>query len=221
MLKHVAKHNQQRAIIVYRELPDPDQHMALIAYSGVLPKVIHDDLMKCVEGVVAQSTPDLANVLFRTLGVDGNNLLTTLHSNGWLKKVPTNQVIVTPTNNSTIRLDELNKLLGQMAKGDEAKAKMAEMDSQRGATGIQKQRTVDKEVGVPPNSRAGEVQLPDSGFLSDADLAAQRQQQADNMKRQAQELLAEATRLEQEANQLAPTQNVSTKKTKTTKKQAA
>jgi hypothetical protein len=222
MLKHIAKHNQQKAVVVYRSVPS-EEHMALIVYSDALPRAIHDNLMRAVESPEGQNTPDLADVLFRTLDNEGGKLLSNLHKSGWLKKVPTNQVIVTPNNKTTIRLDELNKLLTEMAKGDEAVKRMQEIDSQRGATGKQtrKSTVVEKEVGVPPNSRAGEVILPESGFLTDADLAAQRLEQSAQMKKQAEQLLAEAQRLETEAQSLAPHNVTTTKKTKTTKKQAA
>jgi hypothetical protein len=221
MLKHIAKHNQQKAVVVYRSVPS-EEHMALIVYSDTLPRAVHDNLMRAVESPEGQNTPDLADVLFRTLDNEGGKLLSNLHKSGWLKKVPTNQVIVTPNNKTTIRLDELNKLLSEMSKGDEAVKRMAEIDAARGATGKQNRKTtVEKEVGVPPNSRAGEVILPESGFLTDADLAAQRLEQSAQMKKQAEQLLAEAKRLETEAQSLAPHNVTTTKKTKTTKKQAA
>lgn len=225
MLKHVAKHNQQRAVIVYREIPG-EEHMALIVYSDTLPRSVHDDVMKALESQQGQAEKDLSNVLYRTLGVDGTNILQTLHSNAWLKKVPTNQVIVTPNSASTIRLDELNKLLKELEQGEEAVKRMAELDSQRGMTGNRNKKPVDKEVGVPPNTRAGEVQIPatNDGVLSDADLAAQRLSQAETMKRQAEQLLAEAKRLENEAKELSPSKNVKTtraKKAKTASKQEA
>jgi hypothetical protein len=224
MLKHIGKHNQNRAVIVYREIPG-EEHMALIVYGETLPRTVHDDLMRAIESQQAQADKDLYGVLFRTLGVDGTNILQTLHSNGWLKKVPCNQVIVTPNTSSSIRLDELNKLLKELEQGDDARKRMEELDSQRGmGTGAPKRKPVDKEVGVPPNTRAGEVQVPESGVLSDADLAAQRLTQAENMKRQAEQLLAEAKRLETEANELTPTKNVKTtraKKAKTASSQKA
>lgn len=222
MLKHIGKHNQNRAVIVYREIPG-EEHMALIAYSDTLPRVVHDDLIKALESPQAQADKDLYNVLYRTLGVDGTNILQKLHSNHWLKKVPCNQVIVTPNSSSTIRLDELNKILKEMEQGEEAIKRMAEIDSQRGMGGPRPTKTGEKEVGVPPNTRAGEVQLPESGVLSDSDLAAQRLTQAATMKQQAEQLLAEAKRLETEANELNPT-NVKTtraKKAKAAAKQEA
>jgi hypothetical protein len=233
MLKHIARHNQKKAVIVYRELPGED-HMALIVYSESLPVALHDDLMKAVESAEAQSTPDLANVLFRTLTNEGEGILQSLHRSSRLSKVPTNQVIVTPTANSNVRLDELNKLLNEMAKGEEAVKRMQEIEDAKGMTGKQRPpKTYQKEVGVPPNSRAGEVDMDSlinnastaDGVLSDADLAAQRLTQANNMKLQAQQLLAEAQRLEMEANELVPAKNVkptrTTKKTTAAKKQAA
>jgi hypothetical protein len=99
---------------------------------------------------------------------------------------------------------------------------MAEIDNQRGMGGPRPTKNVEREVGAPPNSRAGEVQLPESGVLSDADLAAQRLTQAATMKQQAEQLLAEAKRLETEAKELNPT-NVKTraKKAKTASSQKA
>jgi hypothetical protein len=224
VLKHVGKHNQQKIVIAYREIPG-EEHMALVVYSDMLPMAIHDDVMKCLESPQAQGDKDLYNVLYRTLGVDGTNLLQKLHSGGLLKKVPCNQVIVTPNATSNIRLDELNKLLKEMEQGEEAVKRMADLDSQRGmGNGRRPTKPTEKEVGVPPNSRAGEVQIQESGVLSDADLAAQRLTQADTMKKQAEQLLAEAKRLETEAKELTPTANVKTtraKKAKTASKQAA
>jgi ribosomal protein S19E (S16A) len=51
---------------------------------------------------------------------DGRNCLDVLHKEGMIKKVPTNQVIVTPTGKSNVRLDELNKILKEMEQGESA-----------------------------------------------------------------------------------------------------
>lgn len=205
MIKHIGKHNDRRVVIVYREVPD-ESHMCLLVYSDVLPRMIHDELMKCIEGVPAQASSEISELLFRTLMADGANILTTLHQNGWLKKVPTNQVIVTPTSNSTVRLDELNDIINQMAQGEESVRKLAELDRNAGMTG---RSSVPRDVG--------EFQ----GALSDADLAKQRISQAESMKLQAEQLIIEAKRLEAEAKDLMG-KNVSTaKKTASNKKQAA
>jgi hypothetical protein len=83
MIKHVGRHNNRKVVIVYRQLPNED-HMALIAYSDALPRMVHDELMKCVESLVAQNAKDLADVLFRTVMADGDNILSSLHNNSWM-----------------------------------------------------------------------------------------------------------------------------------------
>ena len=69
--------------------------MCLVVYSDVLSKDVHDSIMSTLESDVGQQAKELADALFRTTMADGNNCLTTIHKGGWMKKVPTNQVIVT------------------------------------------------------------------------------------------------------------------------------
>jgi hypothetical protein len=232
MLKHVGKHNDKRCVIVFRKVPDLE-HMALVIYSDLLPRMTHDEVMRAVESPQGQEAQDISDVLFRTIMADGNNCLESLHRNGLLKKVPTNQVLVTPTTTSSVRLDELNDILDEMAKGQEAMAKLQNLDSNRGLVGKknntnknQPRRAEAIEIG---ERRAREAQGNTSaadmlnGMLSDTDLAAQRLEQAQKMEASAQALLAEAARLKTEASSLDPkVKNVGTKTKKTTtKKQTA
>jgi hypothetical protein len=189
--------------------------------------------MKALESPIGQNAKEFSDVLFRTTMADGQNCLEALHRAGLIKKVPTSQVLITPTNSSSVRLDELNGILDEMSKGEEAIAKLAEIDADRGMTGKRRPAEL-KEVGQPPNSRAraqvegtmsaGEF-VSTADVLDDSTLATQRLAQATKMKAEAQSLLVEAARLEQEAAQLIPTPvtNVKPKATKKTsaKKQAA
>ena len=193
MIKHVGKHNQRKIIIVYKTVPD-ETHMALIAYSDSLPSLIHDEAMKVLESEIGQNAKELADALFRNTMADGNNCLTALHKGGWLKKVPTNQVIVTPTSRSTVRLDELNDILAKLEAGGEAAQRLADIDSNRGTKGVLK---TGREVGEPSVNTS-------SAVLSDADLAEQRLTQANKMEADAKSLLAEAKRLKDEAKSLTP-----------------
>jgi hypothetical protein len=232
MLKHVGKHNDKRCVIVFRKIPDLE-HMALVIYSDLLPRMVHDEVMRTVESPQGQAAVDISEVLFRTIMADGNNCLESLHRNGLMKKVPTNQVLVTPTSTSSVRLDELNDILDEMAKGQEAMAKLQNIDSNRGYTGKknntaknQPRRAEIQELGERRTKEAqGNTSAADmlTGMLSDTDLAAQRLEQALKMEASAQALLAEAARLKQEAGSLDPkVKNVGTKTKKTTaKKQAA
>lgn len=193
MIKHVGKHNQRRVAIVYRTVPD-EEHMALVMYTDSLPSMIHDEAMKVLESDVGQQAKELADALFRATMADGTNCLTTIHKGGYLKKVPTNQVIVTPTAQSTCRLDELNNLLKKIEEGGDAAQALADMDANRGIKGVVQEG---REVGQPAQPFTG------ANALTDADLATQRTTQAEKFEAEAKVLLAEAKRLKQEATQLS------------------
>lgn len=228
MLKHVGKHNDKRCVIVFRKIPELE-HMALVVYSDLLPRMIHDEIMRAVESPQGQAAGEISEVLFRTIMADGTNCLETLHRNGLMKKVPTNQVLVTPTTTSSVRLDELNDILDEMAKGQEAIEKLQNLDANRGLTGKKNnspRRAEIQELGEKKTREAqGNTSAADmlSGMLSDKDLAEQRLEQAAKMESTAKQLLAEAERLKSEAQNLSPkVDNVGTKTKKTaTKKQAA
>ena len=231
MIKHVGKHNNRKIVLLWRKVPN-ENHMGLVAYSDTLPRMIHDEVMKALESPIGQNATDFSDVLFRTVMADGRNALEVMHKEGFIKKVPTSQILITPTAKSSVRLDELNDILDEMSKGEEAIKKLADIDKN---AGMQTKKTRQgREVGMPPNnssvSRTNvDVDSTDSaaaylkGVLSDDDLATQRLSQAEQMKAQAAQLIAEAKRLEQEAKELTPAKNgtTKTKKTTTAKKQAA
>lgn len=233
MIKHVGKHNNKKIVVLWRKVPNED-HMALVAYSDTLPRMIHDEVMKALESPIGQNATDFSDVLFRTVMGDGRNALEVLHKEGFIKKVPTSQVLVTPTAKSSVRLDELNSILDEMDKGAEAVKRLSDMDKDSGYTGKKKVRE-GREVGMPPNNTSSsrtniDVEATDSaaaylkGALSDGDLAQQRLDQAQAMQAQAAQLLAEAKRLTEEATSLLPAKNAKTtraKKATPSKKQAA
>jgi len=229
MIKHVGKHNNKKLVLLWRKVPNED-HMALVLYSDTLPRMIHDEVMKAVESPIGQNAKDFADVLFRTTMADGRNALEVIHREGFIKKVPTGQVLITPTSKSTVRLDELNDILDEMDKGEAAVKRLQEIDSNSGMQTKRRGPKEGREVGMPPNNKSVsrtnmDVEGTDSaaaylkgalseGVLSDSDLAAQRVAQAETMKKQAEQLLAEAKRLETEANELSPAKNVKTTRAK-------
>jgi hypothetical protein len=232
MIKHVGKHNNKRIVVLWRQVPN-EAHMALVAYSDTLPRMIHDEVMKQLESAIGQNAKEFSDVLFRTVLADGRNALEVLHREGFIKKVPTSQVLVTPTAKSSVRLDELNSILDEMEKGEEAVKRLADIDKNAGMT-TKKRKTEGREVGMPPNNQSVsrtnlDVEGTDSaaaylkGVLNDEDLSSQLASQAEAMKVQAAQLLAEAKRLETEAKQFKSAKNgtTKTKKTTTAKKQAA
>ena len=212
MIKHVGKHNNRKVVILYRTVPNED-HMALVSYSDALPTIIHDSIMSTLESEVGQQAKEFADALFRQTMGDGRNALNALHQEGLIKKVPCNQVIVTPTSNSSIRLDELNTMLAKLEGGEEARAQMEELDNNLGIKGTKRKP---KEVGEPNlvnNTSADAV-------LSDVQLAQGLKEQAAKMKADAATLLAEAKRLESEAATMAP-KKTTTKKADASKKTKA
>lgn len=188
-MKHIAKHNGKKCIVVFRKIPG-DDHLALVVYGENIPSLIHDDIMKAVESKVGQQEHEFATALHRTVLTDGRNALAALHSEGYLKKVPTNQVIMTPTSTSTVRLDELNKLVDQINTGDDARAELAKNDAARGI--------------VDPATKRAPVQAPVDGALQDDDIANNMLAQAKQMEVEAKSLLAEAKRMIAEAKSMLP-----------------
>jgi hypothetical protein len=85
MIKHVGKHNNQKIVILYRKVPEED-HMCLVVYSDLLPRMFHDEVMKTLESPVGQNAKEFSDVLFRTTLADGNNCLESLHRNGFIKR---------------------------------------------------------------------------------------------------------------------------------------
>jgi len=231
MLKHVVKHNNRKAALLYRQVPGED-HMCLLVYSDLLPRMIHDEIMKVLESAVGQQANDLADALFRNIMPDGKNTLHVLHSEGMIQKVPCNQVVVQANAKSNVRLDELNNILNEMAQGQEAVQRLAELDAkvtgwtptqqteQNAKNAAKKKARMDegREVGVPPNA-AKPVDIPtlNTGVLTDTQLASNLLEQAERMKQQAVSMLAEVTRLTNEAVALTPKPAVKVKKTNVAK----
>lgn len=227
MIKHVGKHSNKKVVILFRTVPNED-HMCLVLYPETLPRHIHDDVMAALESDAGQQAKEFADYLFRVTLQDGNNALHTLHKEGMIKKIPTNQVIVTPNAKSTVRLDELNEILGKLAMGEEAVKELADLDKAAGMTG--KKRPVEKNLGevrAPKESRSTPAVVENSvkldEILTDEQLAAQRIAQAQKMAAEAKSLLAESERLQKEAASLmgateeqhGRTQTKKTKKVKT------
>lgn len=115
--KHVGTANgSKKVIIVQRQLPG-EEHMAAVIYSEIIPSRFHDDLMKELESEAGQAANEFKEVLERRYFSDGQNMLQVLHGEGWIKKVASNNVIVRPNSKSSIRLDELTKMLAEMRSG--------------------------------------------------------------------------------------------------------
>jgi hypothetical protein len=208
-MKHVGKHGDRKVCILFRQVPGED-HMCLVIYPDTLHAHWQDSIQKALESDVAQQSEELADALHRSYLPDGRPVLETLHQERMIKKLRTSDIIVTPTPDAKIRLDELNKMLNEMKQGEAAIKKMAENDASRGMVAPEVKRKAEAEYKAsqapkvdaftPPPLKAGQ-----DGALSDRDIAANMLAQAKAMEVSARSMVAEAARMKKEAERMDPT----------------
>jgi hypothetical protein len=185
--------------------------MCLVIYPDTLHAHWQDSIQKALESDVAQQSEELADALHRAYLPDGRPVLETLHQERMIKKLRTSDIIVTPTSDAKIRLDELNKMLNEMKQGEAAIKKMAENDASRGMVAPEVKRKAEAEykagqaakqdsVFTPPVLKAGQ-----DGALSDRDIAANMLAQAKAMEISARSMVAEAARMKKDAERMDPT----------------
>ena len=209
-LRHVGKHGDRKVAVVFREVPG-ETHMALVTYTELLNQNIHDPMMATIEGDIGQNSEHLADALNRTYTKDGRQILQVLHGEGLLKKVNTEQIVMTPSPNQKIKLNELNKILDEMKLGEDAVKKLAEMDA---SLGLQDPRDVARRMRGDKETKSNVQSTGD--VLGDTQLANNLRSQAQRMVAEAKGLMAEAERLNKEAESLNPSK-AETKKPKKTK----
>jgi len=212
-IKHVGRMGDRKLCVLFRQVPGED-HMCLIIHPEVLPAHWQDAIQRVIESDIGQTADELANAMHRSLLPDGRPILETLHNERMIKKVRTADVIMTPTTNSSIRLDELNKMLNEMKQGDEAIKRMAQNDASRGMVepgvkraaeaAYKKDRAekADPNYVAPPVLKAGQ-----DGALTDRDIAANMLAQAKAMELNAKQMVAEAARMKKDAERMDPTVN--------------
>ena len=208
MLKHVGRHGDRKVAIVFREIPG-DEHMCLVIYPDVLPTHIHNSIMGVLESAPGQQATNLADVFHRNLLSDGRNILQTLHHEGMLKKIATNQVILTPTPTSSVKLDEVNRLVKEMESGAEALKRMQEIDNNSGMVAPDVKRLAESEFKNRQSAQSQPLQAPATGALDDKSLAGNMLAQAKRMEIEAKSLISEAAKMKKDAERMFPGVNLS------------
>ena len=217
-IKHVGKIGDRKILVLFREVPG-DTHMCLVVYPEVLNASWQDAIQRVVESDIGQQANQLADALHRSLLPDGRPILETLHQERMIKKVRCADVIMTPTTNANIRLDELNKLINEMNQGEEARKKMEQNDAARGMVDPQVKRAAEAKYKEEQLARQQEsesrFQIPDTltaptdGVLSDRAIAANMLAQAKRMEQEANSMIAEAARMKKDAERMVPGVNPS------------
>ena len=210
-MKHIGKHGDRKVCILFRQVPGED-HMALIIYPETLHAHWQQAVQSVVESDIAQQSEELADALHRNFLPDGRPILETLHQERMIKKVRTSDIIVTPTAQSKIRLDELNKMLNEMKLGEEAIKKMAQNDASRGMVAPEVKRKAEAEFkakqaqnhAATATAAAAAFQAPSQGALSDRDIAANMLAQAKRMEIEAKSMISEAARMKKDAEKMDP-----------------
>lgn len=196
-LKHVGRvaKTKKKCAVAYRVLPgDPDN--CLVVFTEALDSADHDTLINLIESNAGQNSDEFADAMARTSLSDGRNMLAGFHKTGKLTKVATNLIEMTPNNNTSLPLDELNKTIAEQ-KG--VTVNDLAMKSPEGAT-------IAEVTNAPLANPADSYTAPTtSDVLTDEALAAQYRSQADS-------LFKEAKTLREQAEQLVPTK----RKSKTT-----
>ena len=171
-IKHVGINGQgKKCVVVFRELPG-DSDSALVIQTETLPTLYHDDLISAIENVNCQDSMEPSEYLFRQSFHDGANMLNTLHQKGWMVKVPTKSVMMTPRPGVSINLVDLNRELTQIKR-------------EQNATGT---RSTDVTSNAPAATPPG--------IITDESLAAKYRSQANGFEVEARKLREEAEKLD-------------------------
>jgi hypothetical protein len=205
-IKHVGKSGDRKVLVLYRQVPGED-HMCLVIFPEVLNASWQDTIQRAVESDVGQQAEELADALYRSFLPDGRPILQTLHQERMIKKLRSADIIMTPRQGASIRLDELNKMLNEMKLGSAAIKKMAENDASRGMVAPEVKRQAEAEYKSQQVAAANpgmNFQAPAQGALSDRDIAANKLFQANRMEAEAKQLISEAARMKKEAASMDP-----------------
>jgi hypothetical protein len=103
-----------KVIIMYRTVPG-EPNNCLVVGTKFLPDLYHNSLMKAVEGPAGQDAEEFVDYASRQTFPDGTNMLALLHSDNYIKKFKTNEIMVTYGNTAEGRI-LLNKLNDMVAK---------------------------------------------------------------------------------------------------------
>jgi len=202
--KHVGrlKNTGSKVLVVFRTLPG-ESNQALVVQTATLPDAYHDSIMTVIESDAAQEAFELGELLHIRMFPDGKPMLRALQADGRLQKVPTDNVLMTPTVDSSIQLDQLNLLIAEQKN-------CAVDDLCYLVKGAPSKPEVAKEA--TPTEITAPLKADEVSALSDTDLAKSYRSQADS-------LYKEAARLRKQADDLDPPKKKATTKAEVSAKE--
>jgi hypothetical protein len=194
-MKHVGKmkNNNAKIVVVYRTLPG-DPKSALVVGTGNMHDSWHDSLMSLVQDISGQEANELADVLAVRKFPDGKTMLEALHFGGHLKKVPTSGVLMTPSSNASISLDELNELIAKQ-KGvavDELSVTDGGRPNKRPVAKDDPTKTTSSSVNSGEEVISSEPAVPSPVMVTEDLSPTQLRSKADKLFKEAQSLRKQA-----------------------------
>lgn len=186
-LKHIGKikNTGTKLLVIFRTLPG-ESNMALVLPTATLPDMYHDALIQLVETDQAQDANEFGEIMFSRRFQDGRQMLTAMQQDNRLQKVATDSVIMMPTLNKELPLDQLNSII--------AEQRNIPIDE---LSGLVNGGKVTRDTPQPPATAPAISQPVIEEPLSDQDLAKKYRSDAYFM-------FTEASRLRKAADELDP-----------------
>lgn len=191
-LKHIGKmtNNDVKVIVAYRTLPG-DPLSALVIGTNNLGDAYHDGLMNLLQDVSGQQANEFADIMAVRQFPDGSNMLEWCHTRGQLKKVPTKLVMMTPTNQAHILLEDLNKLIAEQ-KGISVEELSITDGSQKKKPVAAKKNDPTRTTSSSVNEDGADSHLAQQEILTESLTPSQMRSRADKLFKDAQELRKQA-----------------------------
>jgi hypothetical protein len=197
-VKHIGriKNTGVKVLTVFRTLPG-ESDSALVIQVNQLKDEYHDAIMQLLETDQSQEAFEFGEMLFIRHFPDGRPMLSALQQDGRLQKVSTSNVLMTPTVNAAVPLDQLNVLIAEQKNC--AVDELCNFVSGAQAN-AQAKKTQESKKNAVPNSEATSVpampQAAANEVLTDSDIAKSYRSQADAMYKEAARLRKEADALD-------------------------
>lgn len=148
-IKHVGQiaSTGKKCVVVFRSIPG-EESSCLVVETEALATQYHDNIMEAVESPSGQADVDFYKFAQRSTFFDGRNMLEAMHLSGWLIKYPTSDVIMVPSRDIKIGLNELNAQLNQ----DEAKTTSSSINaSESKPAGVLEDKDIAKQMRSQAN----------------------------------------------------------------------
>jgi len=198
--KHVGLSNAQKIVVVLHELED-EPHMSLVLYTDKMPSIYVQEVFKTLNSIEGQEAKNLADVLDGVLLPDGRRLAMVLHTEGHFKKIPNDNIFMTPDSVNKIRLSELNGYLKRIDEGGEAFKKLKEIDDNRGMKNLKKKLAKGQAIPEPQTAITEIPVYEKASVVTQDSLIAQSQkllEAANALIAQSKELATKAAQMSEE-----------------------